>query len=255
MGLTLDDLAGTNGLGFLIGDTTSTSQADRYRRLNDAYLTKGCGRYFWCKRSFDYTPASTPALATSGNRILYTPTASGSDFDRPYRLYYRQAGRPVDLELLEDDEWLQFSATRTADAGYPEFARLAQDSTGIHLELNRPLSQGFIDSIATITLEYFIVPARMTASGNEPIVPDRLRPGLVTIAAYEYAMAQGDVALQASITRKLGQSLTTAYEEACAAFRRHDLTRTGRSRVLRPRDSYAPSSWSGGGSEDYGLRG
>ena len=253
MPLTLDDLAGTNGLGFLIGDTSSGSQTDRYRRINDAYLTKGCGRYFWCKREHDYTTTSTPALATAGNRKLYTPTASGSDFDRPYRLHYRQAGRVVDLEILEDDEWLIYSATRTADAGYPEVCRLAQDSTGIHLELNRPLSQGFIDSIGTVTLEHFINPARLTSGTQQPIVPDRLRPHLVTIAAYTYAMAQGDVTLQAAITRKLGQSLTTAYEEACAAFRRHDLTRTGRSRVLRARDTYAPSAW-GGGGEDYGMR-
>ena len=74
------------------------------------------------------------------------------------------------------------------------------------------------------------------------------------IAGYIYAMKQGDTALQVAITRKLGQALTTAYEEACSAFRRHDLTRTGRSRTLRPRTDYAPSVW-GGGTEDYGMRG
>src|SRR3990167_131468 len=246
-------LYGSAGLGFLIGDTVTGSETNRKRQINDAYITKGCGRYYWCKRSQDYTAVSTPALPTAGNRNLNVPTASGSQFDRPYRLFYRQAGRVIDVEILEDDEWLLYSATRTADAGYPEFCRLAQDASNVYLELNRPVSQGFIDSVATMTLEYFIVPARMPSDTEEPIVPLRLRPHLVTIAAYTYAMTQGDANLIASITRKLGQSLTTAYEEACAAFRRHDLTRTGRSRTLRPRDHYAPSMW-GGGSEDYGMR-
>lgn len=253
MPLTLDDLAGSAGLGWLIGDTDSSSQTVRYRQINDAYLTKGCGRYYWCKRTFDYTSSSSPALPTANNRVLYVPTASGSAFDQPYRLYYRQAGVPVDLELLEDQEWLVVSATRSADAGYPEFARMGQDSTGVLIELNRPVSQTFIDTIATVTLEYFILPARMTAAGDEPIVPDRLRPYLPVIAAYMVAMAQNDANLIASLTRRLGQSLTSAYEEACAAFRRFDLHRTGRSRVLRPRYVYAPSV-AGGGEGDYGSR-
>lgn len=250
MGLTIDDLAGSNGLGFLIGDTSSASLTNRFRRINDAYITYGTGRFWWCKRSHDYTTTSSPALATAGNRTLTVPTASGSAFDRPYRLGYREAGGWVDIELLEDDEWLLRSATRTADAGTPDFARLIQTASAVQIELNRPVSQAFIDRIGTVTLEYFIVPARLT-TGQEPIIPDKLRPQLEILAAYDMAMAQGDGNLMTSITRKLGASLTTKYEEAVVAFRRHDLTRTGRSRTIRPHDWYAAGSVRSG-SGDYG---
>ena len=93
----------------------------------------------------------------------------------------------------------------------------------------------------------------MTDDAEEPIIPDRLRPHLVTIAVFEMAMSQGDEALLAAITRKIGQSLTTAYEEACSAFRRHDLTRTGRATQLRPRHQYHTSGL-GGGDRDYGQQ-
>lgn len=252
MGLTFADLYDTAGLGLIVGDTASASVANRKRVLNDAYIKHGTGRFWWNKRSHTYSASSSPALATANNSTMNVPTASGSAFDRAYRLGYRDSGRWVEVELVEDDEWLTRSATRTADAGDPEYARLVQTSSAVQLELNRPISQAFIDRVSSMTFEYFIVPARMTSDTEEPILPDSLRPALITLAAYDWAMIQEDLNLLSALTKAPSPQLRSPVEEALASFRQHDLTRTGKSRTIRPKDNYWPDSIRQG-TGDYGM--
>ena len=118
------------GVGFLVQDTRTdaTTLADIDRAINNSYIWGAGLKASWRKRSFDYTSTSTPAL-TSGTRTYNVPSTTGAVFDSPYRLYYRRSGRYVDVPFIADDDWLEKSATASADVGDPQFARLIQSST------------------------------------------------------------------------------------------------------------------------------
>lgn len=234
--LVFSDLYGANGLGFLVGDIQTASETDRKRITNDAYVELAGIKGWWRKRTGTYTSSSSPAL-TDGINIYNVP----SDFDNPFRLGYRQAGGWVDVPFISDSEWLERSATRSADKGDPEFARLVHDGTNIRIELDKPVSQQFIDRIGTLTLEYWIRITRLSSDSDAPILPANLRHHIVPVAGLKYAKAQGDSTLI--------QALQEDALKAREAVMRHDLTRTGRPRQIRPRGRYYPRGGSRG--RDY----
>ena len=237
-------LFGANGLGFLVGDTASASETYRKNAVNLAYVElAGFIKGYWRRRSFDYTSSSTPAL-TSGTRAYNTPTTSGAVFDSVGRLYYRSSGVVVDVPVLGDAEWLEKSATRSTDAGDPQFARLVQTSSAVQIELNRPISQNFIDSISTLTLEYHIAVAHLSGDTDTTILPRNRVHLILPLAAWYYGMGQGDFALVDRFEKKA--------EWAKAEMLRHDLTRTGRPRQLRPTSSYTGARGRVV-SRDYGM--
>lgn len=242
--LVFSDLYNDNGLGFLIGDTSSGSETDRKRAVNDAYIELAGIKGFWRKRSFNYTSSSSPALA-AGTQSYDTPTTTGAVFDSPYRLYYREAGYYVDVPFVADSVWLELSATRSTDAQDPRRARLIQNSDGTEIELSYPISSSFIDRIGTLTLEYWIRLVHLSADGDVPITPANLNHHIVKLAGYKFALGQSDFGL--------ADRLKGDAELAKAQFFRHDLTRTGRPRQIRPSSAYAPRSESFSGSiRDYG---
>ena len=234
--LVFSDLYGANGLGFLVGDTQSASETDRKRIANDAYVELAGIKGWWRKRTGTYTSSSSPALTAAIN--IYTVP---SDFDSPYRLYYREAGGFIDVPFISDSEWLERSATRSTDSGDPAFARLVHDGSNIRIELDKPVSQQFIDRIGTLTLEYWIRITRLSGDSDAPILPANLRHHIVPVAGLKYAKAQGD--------QVLIESLKEDALKAREAVMRHDLTRTGRARQIRPRGRYYPQSSSIG--RDY----
>lgn len=218
-------------MGRLVGIRDNTTDlAGRQNAVNEAYSELGgLIKTYWRRRSFDYTASSTPALAV-GTRAYATPTTVGAVFDSVGRLYYRQSGSVTDVPVLGDAEWLEKSATRTADNGYPEYARVVRTSTAFQLELNRGINQQFIDSISTLSLEYHIAIAPLSANTDTTILPRDLALQLIPYAAWIYAFSQGDWPLVDRLEKRALQ--------AKAAFLRHDLTRTGRPRQLRPSHSY-----------------
>ena len=224
-------LYGTDGLGRLVGiRNNTTDQAGRQNAVNEALSElAGLIKAYWRRRSFDYTGSSTPALV-AGTRAYNTPTTSGAVFDSIGRLYYRQSGAPIDVPVLGDSEWIEKSATRTADNGYPEYARLVRTSSAYQIELNRGVNQAFIDSVTTLTLEYHIALAPLSADTDTTILPRDLALQLIPYAAWIYAFSQSDWPLVDRLERRA--------KEARAFFLRHDLTRTGRPRHLRPSHSY-----------------
>lgn len=226
--------------------TDATTLAAVDRAINNAYLWGAGLKAFWRKRPFDYTSSSTPAL-TSGTRTYNVPSTSGAVFDSPYRLYYRRSGRYVDVPFVGDDDWLEKSATASTDSGDPEYARLIQSSSSQQIELNRAISATFISQIATLTLEYFIQIVRLSAASDEPILPGNLRHHIAYPAAWEYVLGQGDMALADRLRPKA--------EESKNAILKHDLTRTGRPRQLRPTGGYEPASQRGNATYDYQGRG
>ena len=235
-------LYGTNGLGFLVGDTQSGSETDRKNATNQAYVELGGIKGYWRKRSFDYTNASSPALV-DGTRVYATPTTSGAVFDSPYRLYFRRSGRYIDVPILGDEEFLLRSTTQSSDKGEPRFARLTQTTTTVtNLELDRAMDATFIAQIGTLTLEYFIRIVHLSGDTDQPILPGNLRQLILPVAGILYAQAQGDQALVAS--------LRVDAERARAKVLKHDLTRTGRPRQLRPVGGYAPQRVGSGVAED-----
>lgn len=238
-------LYGTNGLGFLVGDIQTTSETDRKNAVNLAYhdlagLIKG----YWRRRSFDYTSSSTPSL-TAGTRAYNVPTTSGAVFDEIGRLYYRESGSVRDVEILGDADWLARSATRSADAGYPEYARIVQTSSAVQIELNRAVNQNFIDQIGTMTMEYFIAIADLSADTDTTVLPRNRVHLILPLAGWYYAIGQGDFAL--------ADRLAPESQRARATLLKHDLTRTGRPRQLKPTSNYLGTGRRGG-RYDYGER-
>ena len=235
------DLAGLRlGVAFLAQDelTDATTLANKDRCINEEYIGL-CGKSWFRKRTFEYTSSSTPAL-TDGTRAYNTPTTSGAVFDAIYRLYYRRNGRYIDVPCLGDEEWLMRSATQSTDKGDPQYARLVQTSSSQQIELDRAISQTFINSIATLTLEHFIRVVKLSGATDEPILPGNLRHLIIPGAAYRYALAQKDF--------PLANALKAEAVEARRAVLKADLTRTGRPRRLRPEGGYEPVSQ---GTTDY----
>ena len=230
--LDFTSLYGTNGLGFLVGDTQSGSVIDRKNAINQAYVELASIKGFWRKRSYDYTSASSVPLV-DGTRTYAAPTTSGAVFDSPYRLYYRRSGRYVDVPFLGDEEFLMRSATQTSDKGDPQFARLTQTSA-MQIELDRNISQTFINQTGTLTLEYWIRVVHLSGDTDQPILPGNLRHHILPVAGVYYAMGQGDT--------NLVTMLRPEADRARATILKFDLTRTGRPRQLRPRGGYEAQS-------------
>lgn len=211
-------------VAFLVGDSSSGSQTDRDRAINDFYLDVAI-RAWWRLRSSDYTAASSPAL-TAGTTTYNAP----SDFDSAHRLYYRDSGQMRDVPLLGDSEWLERSTTQTTDAGEPEIARVIHSGSAIRLELSPAPSQAWITNTGTLTLAYYIVLTRLSGATDEPLVPENLRHHLGYGAAWLYALGQSDW--------NLVKALQPRAELARAEILRQDVTRTGRARQMRPTYNY-----------------
>lgn len=239
-------LYGTDGLGWLVGVRDNTTDVNaRKNAVNWAYVElAGLIKGYWRRRNFDYTSASSPAL-TAGTRAYNTPTTSGAVFDEVGRLYYRDAGRMVDVPFVGDSEWLERSATRSADVGYPAYARLVRTASAIQIELNRPVSQGFIDSVGTLTFEHFIAIAHLSGDTDTTVLPRNRVHLIIPLAAWWYALSQGDMALANQLKPKA--------EEAKVLILKHDLTRTGRPRQLRPTYSYTGQRRGRSARADYGT--
>lgn len=224
-------LYGTDGLGWLVGirnDTTDLS--GRRNAVNWAYKElAGLIKGYWRRRSFDYTSSSTPFLV-AGTRAYNVPATSGAVFDEIGRLYFRRSGVYADVPVLGDEEWLEKSATRSSDSGDPQFARLVQTSSATQIELNRPISQNFIDAIGTLTLEHYIAIAPLVNDTDTTVLPRNRVHLIIPLAAWWYAVSQGD--------HNLANQLKPEAKEAKVLILRHDLTRTGRPRQLRPKYSY-----------------
>lgn len=238
-------LFGTDGLGWLVGIRDNTTDVNaRKNAVNQAYVElAGLIKGYWRRRSFDYTGSSSPAL-TSGTRAYSVPTTSGAVFDTAGRLYYRESGVVVDVRLLGDAEWLERSATRSVDTGYPQYARIVQTSSATQIELNRGVNQAFIDTVTTLTLEYFIAIAHLSGDTDTTVLPRNRVHLILPLAAWWYAITQGD--------HQLANQLKPEAERARAEMLKHDLTRTGRPRQLRPAYSYTGSG-TGRGRHDYGM--
>lgn len=224
---------------FLVGDTSSGSQTNRYNALADADVELSSIKGFWRVRSHAYTTSSSPAMA-AGDTRLSVPTSPA--FELPYRLYYRESGIVKDVLFKSRSEWLELSDTSQSD--YPRWACLVQTASGKSIDLDRQLSAAFISNIATLTLEYFIEITRLSASGNESILPDSLRHHILPVAAVFYGTAQGD--------GNLVERMRPEAERAREAVLRFDIEQTARPRQIRPMDSYAPADMASTGT-DYGM--
>lgn len=233
-------LYGLDGLGWLVGLRDNTTDVNgRKNAINWALIEVfGQVKGYWRLRASAYTSSSSPAL-TAGTAAYNMP----SDYDAPFRLYYREAGRMQDVEIISDAEWLERSATRATDAGDPRHARVIHNGTTFRFELDRPLSQAFIDRVGTLTLEYFNRMTLLSADTDTPLVPPNLIVNLLSVAAAHYAMVQGDWPLADRLAREA--------ELAKAKVLKYDLTRTGRPRRIRPSAAYQPSGV-GHGEGDYG---
>lgn len=237
MGLTLTNL--DTRLGFLVGDSLSGSQANRYNAIADADVELSSIKGFWRVRSHDYTTVSSPSMAANSYQ-LSTPTSP--NFEEPYRLYYRESGIVRDVRFISRAEWLERSDTARAD--YPSFATLVQTATTKRIDLNCLLSSAFVANITTLYLEYFIEVTRLASGSDESILPNNLRHYIVPLAGYFFARAQGDNAL-ADRLREDG-------ERAREAVLRYDAEHLSRPRQIRPINSYAASD-SDGMTQDYNL--
>lgn len=239
MALTLANLE--TRLKFICQDSnaSSTAQTNRYNALADADVELSAIRGFWRVKSFAYTSSSSPAM-TAGSATLAASTGSLTDFESPFRLYYRENGQVRDVAFVSDSEWLDRSDTTQSD--YPSFARLTQSGSTKTIQLDRLLSSTFVSSIATLTLEYWISITRLASSSDESILPDTLRHHIVPLAGLFYARAQGDAVL--------AKELEGDAERAREAVLRFDIQRLSRPRQIRPQAAYAPSD-SGDTSTDY----
>ena len=213
------------GVMFLTQDilTGAAVVIDRDHCINNAYLWLNSVRAFWRKRSTTITLVA--------GQVAYDLLAGFSDI---YRLYYRRSGIYYEVEVLGDEAWLEVSATQTTDAGDPRYARVTQTSaTQNQIELTPPPSSNFISAVSsTLTLEYFIELTRLTGATDELILPANLRHYVEYAAAYEYCLGQGDLTLADRLKVKM--------EESKALVMKHDLTRTGKARQLRPVAGYYP---------------
>lgn len=226
-----------DGLGWLVGIRDATTDVNgRKNAINWSNTDLSGIKGYWRRRSSDYTSSSSPALA-SGTRVYNVP----SDYNDAYRIYYREAGRVVDVKIVGDSEWLIRSATRSTDAGDPRFARMVHDGTSFRFELDKPISAAFITRVGTLSIEYGIRVPRLVNDTDEPLLPPNLRMHILPVAAYRYALTQGDF----SLSDRLRPDAVLAKSEVL----RYDLTRTGRPRQLRPTSSYATARR---GSSDYG---
>lgn len=232
--LQFSDLYGSNGIGFYVQDTDTSSAADRKKAANDAYVELASIRGKWRLGSTTYTSATSPAL-TADTATYNLP----DNFDSHFRTYYREVGRYVDIEVVSDSEWLIRSATRTSDSGDPKSARIKQtSSTQDAIEFSPAPSAGFVSRIGTITVEYWKEITRLVEDTDEPILPANLRHHIIPVGAYKYAIGQGDDSLINRLVTPQGRSRLSLLEEAYAAVMRHDLTRTGRARKIRPAYNY-----------------
>lgn len=225
------NLYGADGLGLLVGLRDDTTDLPgRKNAINMAYVELAdYVKAYWRNRSFDYTSSSTPAL-TAGTRAYNVPATSGAVFDSIGVLYYRSSGAVIEVPIVDDLIWLSRSATRSTDAGAPDYARIVQTSSSVQVELNRPVNQTFIDQTAPLTLEYFISVSHLSGDTDTTILPRQLVLRLLPIAAQLYAFSQGDHTL----ADRLAPLAERAREEAL----RKDLTRIGRPRQSRPRHNY-----------------
>lgn len=229
----------TDGLGWLVGIRDATTDtAGRQNAVNWAYLELAGIKGYWRRRSSEYTSSSSPAL-TANTRAYNVP----SDYNDPYRVYYRSSGQVIDVPILGDSQWLERSATRNADAGYPQYARVVHNGSSFQVELNRPISQAFIDTIGTLTLEYGIRVAQLANATDQPILPPNLRPHILPLAAWKYLLTQGD---DGAADRWKPEA-----ERARAEVLKYDLTRTGRPRQLRPAYSYLGTRGRAALTRDY----
>lgn len=230
-------LYGLDGLGWLVGIRDNTTDVNgRKNAINWAHTDLAGIKAYWRRRIGAYTSSSSPALAT-GTSAYNLP----SDYNDLYRIYYREAGKAVDVKPLGDAEWIERSATRSTDAGDPRFARVRHNGSSFQIELDRPISAQFITRVGTLTTEYGITVTQMSADTDTPMLPPNLRLHILPVAAYRYALTQGDFAL----SDRLKPDAVLAKSEVL----RYDLTRTGRPRQLRPSTSYAPARAS---VSDYG---
>ena len=218
-----------------IRDNT-TDLTGRKNAVNWAHTDLAGIKGYWRRRASAYTSSSSPAL-TAGTAAYNVP----SDYNDAYRLGYREAGKYQDVKIVGDAEWLERSATRSTDAGDPRFARMIHNGTSYRFELDKPISAAFITRIGTLTLEYGIRVVQLSGDTDKPILPPNLAFHILPVAAYRYALTQGDWAL----ADRLKPDAVLAKSEVL----RYDLTRTGRPRQLRPSTSYAPAR---AGASDYG---
>lgn len=232
-------LYGIDGLGLLVGIRDSTTDAaGRKNAVNWSYVDLASIKGYWRSRSYDYTASSSPAL-TDGTRAYNVP----SDYDAPFRVYYRENGRVQDIEIVSDSRWLELSATRTADAGYPEHARMIHNGTTFRIEFDKPISQAFITAIGTVTFEYFATITQLSSDTDTPVLPVNLRPLILPGATWYYATAQGD--------NTLADRMKPEMTLARARVLKYDLTRTGRPRQLRPTSAYESRGVTS--ANDYGA--
>lgn len=214
--------------------TDSTTVSDRDNCINNAYLTLAGIKGFWRKRS--------TTIALTAGTVAYNLS---SDFSDAYRIYYRRNGMVYEVEIVDDSTWLEVSRTASADSGDPRWARITQTSTTQNqVELSPPPNANFISAVSsTLTLEYFIELTRLTSGTDELILPANLRHGVAYTAAWEYCLGQGDL--------NTADRLKPEAEAWKAKIMKHDLTRTGKARQLRPVAGYYPAG--GGVSYDYGM--
>ncbi len=222
-------LYGDNGLGFLVGDTETNSVNDRKNATNKGYVDLAGIKGYWRLTSSDYTSSSSPALA-DGTSTYNMP----SDYDSPFRIYYRENGVFHDVEIVSDSEWLERSATRSTDKGDPDYVRVKFDGTNYEFELNRPMSSTFISRVGTLTVEYFKKLTLLSNDTDLPVLPPNLRHHILPVAGWWYALGQSDFGL--------ADRLAVEAQRARSEVMKHDLTRTGRSRKLRPRKGYEVGS-------------
>ena len=118
---------------------------------------------------------------------------------------------------------------------------MRHDGTNYEFEFDKAPSATFLSAIGTITQEYFRALTLLSGDTDQPILPRNLRPLILPLAAWRYALTQGDMTL--------ADRLKPDADAAKATVLRYDLTRTGRPRRMRPGSGYAPR---GAGQGDYG---
>ena len=223
MGLTLGNL--DTRFQLLVGDSASTNQTNRYNALADADMELSRIKGFWRLASHTYTTISSPSMSANSYQ-LSVPT----DLESPHRLYYRRNGIVQDVRGVSPTEWLELSDTSRAD--YPSVMRFMQTAGTKRIELNVLLSSDFVTTIASLPLEYWKTPTRLSASGDESILPDSLRHHILPMAAWFYGLAQHDPLLVTTLRPEM--------ERAKAEVLKFDLEHVSRARQLRPVQGYAP---------------
>jgi len=234
------DAAGDGGVGDLCGDTLSSSAALRKKIVNDEYIDLvGLIKGYWRVRSFTYTKTSTPAMAAA-DTALDVPTTVA--FDSVYRMYFRRQGSVQPVKMRSRSDWLQRSDT--SSAGDPRNACVVETASGTTIAIDPPLSNDFVNNVNALVLEYFIELTRLSATTDEPICPEHLRPKIADRAAWRYAQIQGDTAL--------ATQLLPLAQEAREAFLRYDIEHIASPRQIRPVGGYLAMDESGYTDYDSG---